>query len=86
MRDAQGHPTRRDSRPAVFTTEGPASVIATDNGSLMDKTPCDSATLPLWRGQASAVMRLSGLPGVIHVIARAEGLADAEHPLKEEFQ
>ena len=77
VRDAQGHPIRRDSRPVVFTAEGPASVIATDNGNLMELTPCGSAALPLWRGQASAVIRLSGQPGVIHVTARAEGLADA---------
>ena len=50
---------------------------ATDNGDLMETTPYPSHELPLWHGQASAVIRLTGGAGEIRVTACAEGVTPA---------
>lgn len=77
MQDAEGTPILRDTRVTSFTVEGPAIIAATDNGDLMETTPYSSLALPLWHGQASVVIRLTGEPGTVRVTAHAAGLPDA---------
>lgn len=75
VQDEQGHPILRDNRPVAFAVEGPAVIVAADNGDLMETTPYSSPALPLWHGQASVVIRLTGEEGEIRISACAEGLA-----------
>lgn len=77
VQDEKGNPVLRDSRPVAFSVEGPAEVVATDNGDLMETTPYPSPVLPLWHGQASVVIRLTGAPGQVCIRCAAEGLAGA---------
>ena len=77
VQDEQGHPILRENRAVAFTVDGPALIVATDNGDLMETTPYSSPALPLWHGQASVVIRLTGEEGEIRISACAEGLAPA---------
>lgn len=75
VQDEENHPTLRENRPVTFSVDGPATLVATDNGHLTETTPYPSPTVPLWHGQASVVIRLTGERGTVHVHAKAEGLA-----------
>lgn len=72
--DKDGNPTLRENRPITFYVSGPATIVATDNGNFTEMTPYPSTTVPLWHGQASVVIRLTGVCEDICVQARANGL------------
>ena len=75
--DEEGNSILRANRPVSFAVEGPAVIVAVDNGDLMETTPYSSHTLPLWHGQASVVIRLTGEAGDIRISACADGITPA---------
>jgi beta-galactosidase len=69
-----------------FTVSGPARVVATDNGGIVDH---ESFLLPhhhLYAGRAIAVLRATGSSGAIHVDASASGLAGGDAQFKAVFR
>jgi beta-galactosidase len=69
-----------------FTVSGPARVVATDNGAIVDH---ESFLLPhhhLYAGRAIAVLRATGSSGAIHVDASASGLAGGDAQFKAVFR
>ena len=77
VQDEEGNSILRANRPVSFAVEGPAVIVAVDNGDLMETTPYSSHTLPLWHGQASVVIRLTGEAGDIRISACADGITPA---------
>ena len=80
--DAEGNGVLREGRRVSFSVEGPAAICGTDSGDLMDVTPYASPTRPLWRGQASVLLRLDGRPGDAVVRAQADGLSEGATALR----
>ncbi|MDR3744901.1 MAG: glycoside hydrolase family 2 TIM barrel-domain containing protein [Acidobacteriaceae bacterium] len=72
-----------DSETVVhFAVSGPASVIAVDNGNMMDHEPFQATQRKLYYGSASAIVRASAGFGAVTVTASAEGFASATITLK----
>lgn len=71
-RDERGTPNLRTCGRVAFTVDGPAEIIAVDNGNLMEQTPYPSKEIPLYLGRAGVLLRLTGEPGTVRVTARAE--------------
>jgi beta-galactosidase len=67
-----------ESSEVEFTVSGPAEVVATDNGSILDH---ESFLLPkhrLYAGRAIAILRATGSSGAIRIHAEAPGLAGGD--------
>src|SRR6185312_1127787 len=60
-----------------FSTSGPGSVIAVDNGNMTDHDPFPSPQRTLYDGKVTAIVRASGSSGSIKVKATADGLPPA---------
>ena len=71
-RDERGTPNLRACGRVAFTVDGPAEIIAVDNGNLMEQTPYPSKEIPLYLGRAGVLLWLTGEPGTVRVTARAE--------------
>jgi beta-galactosidase len=72
-----------DSETVVhFAVSGPASVIAVDNGNMMDHEPFQAMQRKLYYGSTSAIVRASAGAGAVTVTASAEGVAPATITLK----
>ena len=82
--DGAENPCVRETRRVRFEVSGPAEILGTDNGNLMEPTPYASASVPLWLGGASVVVRLRGTPGTVTVRALAEDLRPAACTLNVE--
>jgi beta-galactosidase len=57
-----------------FSTSGPASVIAVDNGNFMDHDPFQAKQRKLYQGNALAILRATGSTGKVTVTATADGV------------
>jgi beta-galactosidase len=67
-----------DSTTVVhFATSGPASVIAVDNGNMMDHDPFQATQRKLYIGNTLAIVRASGSSGRVTVTATADGIPAA---------
>jgi beta-galactosidase len=67
-----------DSTTVVhFSTSGPASVIAVDNGNMMDHDPFQATQRKFYGGNAVAILRATGSSGPITVTATADGIPAA---------
>jgi beta-galactosidase len=67
-----------DSTTVVhFAATGPASIIAVDNGNMMDHDPFQATQRKLYDGNAIALLRATGVAGQIKVTASAEGVPPA---------
>ncbi len=73
-RDEQGKPYFRESSRVRFRVDGPAEIIAVDNGNLMGNEPYGDTSIHMYHGKVSVLIRLSGEAGRISVSADAEGL------------
>lgn len=61
-----------------FNVEGPAELVATDNGDPTDMTAFHSASRKAFNGMALAIVRpKAGMPGKIVVSAKVKGMEDA---------
>ena len=76
--DAEGRIVPRAKNEVVFTVEGPAEIVATDNG---DETDFDSFKSPrrkAFNGRLQAILRAyKGAKGLVTVRAESPGLAGA---------
>jgi beta-galactosidase len=67
-----------DSTTVVhFAAKGPASIIAVDNGNMMDHDPFQATQRKLYFGTALALLRATGSSGKMTVTASAEGVPTA---------
>ncbi len=77
--DSEGRLAPRADSPVTFTVEGPADVIATDNGDATSHVSFQSPTRPAYNGLVLGIVRpRAGQPGAVRVRATAPGLAPAE--------
>ena len=76
--DRDEHPYFRESSFVHFSVEGPAEVIAVDNGNLMSNEPYYEDSIHMYHGTASTLIRLTGEKGRIVVRADTEGMKSAE--------
>lgn len=76
--DIEGNIVPEASHLIEFRVEGPAEIVATDNGDPTDMTAFPSASRKAFNGMALAIVRpKAGVPGKIVVIADCEGLGGA---------
>lgn len=81
--DAGGQPVPQDARAIQFRVEGPAELLATDNGDPSDLVAFPSATRHAFNGKALAIIRaLPGASGAVRVHVHAQGLPPAVVPLQ----
>ena len=77
--DAEGRTVRDAGDHVRFEVEGPAELVATDNGDPRDLTPFPSPGRNAFSGLALAIVRgLPGASGTATVRASGDGLAPAE--------
>ncbi|MDH7453489.1 beta-galactosidase GalB [Luteimonas composti] len=77
--DAEGQPVRNAGNRVRFEVEGPAELVATDNGDPRDLTAFPSPARDAFSGLALAIVRgVPGKSGNAIVRASGEGLAAAE--------
>src|SRR5690606_16677328 len=77
--DDQGRPIRNASNRVRFEVDGPAELVATDNGDPRDLTAFPSPERDAFSGLALAIVRgLPGQSGTATVRASGEGLAPAQ--------
>ena len=75
--DAQGTPVPRADTRLHFSVEGPGEIVATDNGDATDLEAFPSSSRKAFSGKALAIVRRqSGKSGSLHLVVRAEGLAE----------
>jgi beta-galactosidase len=75
--DEQDNPYFRESTKVRFRTEGPAEILAVDNGNLMSNEPYDESFIHMYHGRASVLLHFkmqAGESGKIVVYADAEGM------------
>jgi beta-galactosidase len=60
-----------------FSASGPASIIAVDNGNMMDHDPFQATERKLYQGHALAILRATGSSGQVTVTATADGIPAA---------
>jgi len=81
--DAQGRAIRNADSLVRFEIEGPATLVATDNGDPRDLTAFPSPERRAFSGMALAIVRaVPGQSGTVRVVARSEGLEPATVELR----
>jgi beta-galactosidase len=60
-----------------FKASGPASIIAVDNGNMMDHDPYQASERKVYYGNALALLRATGTTGKVTVTASADGVPSA---------
>jgi beta-galactosidase len=60
-----------------FSTTGPASIIAVDNGNFQDLDPYQATQRKLYQGNTLAILRATGTAGKVTVTATADGIPAA---------
>ncbi len=81
--DAKGVLAPRADSPVTFTVEGPADVIATDNGDATSHVSFQSPVRPAYNGLALGIVRpRAGQPGTVRVRVTAPGPAPAAPSLE----
>lgn len=76
--DEDNNPYFRESSKVRFSIEGPADIVAVDNGNLMGNEPYNENFIHLYHGKASVLIRLNGKCGRIKICAYAEGMCHGE--------
>lgn len=72
--DAENNPCFRESAKVRFRAEGPAKILAVDNGDAKSFEPYQETFIHMYHGCASVVVGLTGEPGRIAVYADADGM------------
>jgi beta-galactosidase len=60
-----------------FAASGPASIVAVDNGNMMDHDPFQATQRKVYFGNALALVRATGDSGKVTVTASADGIPPA---------
>lgn len=76
--DLENHPCFRESCKVRFCVEGPAKLLAVDNGDITTNEPYDDDFVHLFRGSASVMVELTGEAGRVKVSAYGDGLRAGE--------
>ena len=76
--DAEGNPCFRESAYVRFRAEGPAEIVAVDNGCLTGDEPYRAGGIHLHQGQAGVLIRLTGESGRVSLWADAGGMYSAQ--------
>ncbi|MEE2771335.1 MAG: DUF4982 domain-containing protein, partial [Bacteroidota bacterium] len=71
--DAKGNPVPTAANLITFSVEGPAEIVATDNGDPTDMTAFPSKSRKAFSGKALVIIRPTG-KGKISISATSEGL------------
>jgi beta-galactosidase len=79
--DKDGNFCFRENGRVRFLAEGPAEIVAVDNGDMMGSEDCRDSAIHLYRGRASVMLRLTGEAGRVCVRAFAEGMLAGEKEL-----
>lgn len=74
--DVEGNPVFREFAPVHFRVEGPASIVAVDNGNLMGNEPYGNDTIHMHQGVATVLVRVEGAGRVV-LAADAPGMRSA---------
>ena len=80
--DANNTPIPDTTTIVHFKTTGPASIIAVDNGNLLDHDPFHASDRKLYNGTAIAILQATASSGAITITANIEGVAPATLTLK----
>jgi beta-galactosidase len=75
--DATGERIPDSATLVHFSASGPASIIAVDNGNMLDHDPFQATQRKLYDGNAVAILRATGTAGRVTVTATADGVAPA---------
>lgn len=75
--DTQGRRVWGASDLLTVSVEGPAALIALDNGDLFDPTDCQSPARHAWRGQMMIYVRSTGEAGTVTIKAEGEAVQPA---------
>ena len=75
--DREGNLYFRESSYVRFRIEGPAEIVAVDNGRLMGNEPYKEQGIHLYHGKASVMVKLTGERGRVCLWADAEGMYSA---------
>ena len=75
--DTQGRRVWGASDRLTISVEGPAALIALDNGDLFDPTDCQSPARRAWRGQMIIYVRSTGEAGTVTIKAEGEAVQPA---------
>ena len=76
--DANGLTVPTADNTIHFSVEGPAGIVATDNGDATNVIPFPSRVRPAFNGLCLAIVRtVSGKPGTITVTAQSDSLTPA---------
>ena len=65
------------NNPITFEVEGPAKIIATDNGDQSSHEPFQASSHTAFNGMALASAQASKTPGHVRITAKSPGLKDA---------
>ncbi len=80
--DANGTTLPDDSTLIHFATTGPATILAVDNGNLLDHDPFHATQRRLYQGNAIAILRATAPNGSIQITATTDGLPPTTLTLK----
>jgi beta-galactosidase len=75
--DADGTRIPDSTTVVHFAASGPASIIAVDNGNMMDHDPFQAVQRKTYYGNALALVRATGASGKVTVTASADGIPPA---------
>ncbi|WP_438448417.1 sugar-binding domain-containing protein [Gorillibacterium sp. sgz5001074] len=77
-KDSEGIPVFRESSKVAFRVEGPAEIVAVDNGDLCSSETYDNSWMHMYHGAVSTVLRFTGEKGRVVLSAFSEGMAAAQ--------
>lgn len=72
--DTEHRPCFREYGKVRFRVEGPAEILAVDNGDITGGESCKDPFIHMYRGSASVIIALSSMPERVSVWADADGL------------
>ncbi len=84
MTDRKGRFVPQAMNRIDFSVEGPARIVATDNGDPTSHAPFRSSSVKTFNGLALVILRSTGEPGEIRLEARSRGVGTARLTLKAE--
>ncbi|NMM93720.1 sugar-binding domain-containing protein [Bifidobacterium oedipodis] len=79
--DTDGNPVFRESTSVRFRVEGPAEIVAVDNGNLMGNEPYGGDAIHMYQGVASVMLRFTGEAGRVVLSADAAGMQSASQTI-----
>ena len=82
LADAAGTRIPDSTTVIRFAIAGPGSIIAVDNGNMLDHEPFQATERKLYDGNAVAILRATSSNGLITVTATADGVPPASLSLK----